>query len=92
MFWTSFLMSLRFHSVTLTGTVSSSAICFGTPTWFMLRAASGLITVRAEKLTRFPDRLYRKRPSLPLSLWKSVFRDLPERCRAGGIPETSLLK
>mmetsp|Transcript_10924 Transcript_10924/g.28760 ORF Transcript_10924/g.28760 Transcript_10924/m.28760 type:complete len:229 (+) Transcript_10924:49-735(+) len=41
----------------------------GTPTWEMERFGSGEMTVRPEKSTRFPERLPRKRPVLPLRRW-----------------------
>ncbi len=64
----------------------------GTPTSLMLRFGSGEITVRAEKLTRLPDKLPLKRPSLPFKRWERVFKGLPDLCLAGGIPETELSK
>ena len=85
-------MSSMFHSVTRSGTVSVFAISVGTPTSFIERFGSGEITVRAEKSTRFPERLLRNRPSLPFNRCASVRKARPDRWRAGGIPETSLLK
>ena len=53
---------------------------------------SGVITVRAEKFTRLPDKLERKRPSLPFSLYVNVLSGLPDLCLAGGTPLASLSK
>ena len=47
---------------------------------------SGLITVLAQKLTLFPERLLLNLPSLPFNRCERVFSGLPERCLAGGIP------
>mmetsp|Transcript_103443 Transcript_103443/g.166763 ORF Transcript_103443/g.166763 Transcript_103443/m.166763 type:complete len:260 (+) Transcript_103443:541-1320(+) len=52
---------------------------------------SPVITVRAEKSTRFPMRLPRTRPSLPLMRWRRDLIDLPLRCCAWGCPASSLL-
>jgi len=76
--------------VTLSVWVISLATRSGTPTSFSERVGSGEMTVRAEKLTRFPDREPRKRPSFPFSRWLRVLRGRPERCRAGGVPLISL--
>ena len=89
-FWISFLHHSMLCMVTWTGNVSSRAISIGTPSSLMLRFGSGEITVRAEKLTRFPERLLRNLPSFPLSRCASVLSGLPDRCRAGGIPEVWL--
>ena len=66
-------------AVTLTGTVNSSAIFLGTPNSLMLKFGSGEMTVRAEKLTRLPDRLLLNLPSFPFNLCAKVFNGLPER-------------
>jgi len=89
---TNFFISSRFQAVTFSGTERRIATSCGTPTSFMSKLGSGEITVRAEKSTRLPDRLLLNRPSLPFSLWLSVFSALPLRCLAGGIPDASLLK
>ena len=78
--------------VAFTGTVSSLAASSGTPTSLIDRPGSGEMTVRALKLTRLPDRLERKRPSLPFNLCTRVFNGLPDRCLAGGMPEVWLSK
>src|SRR3989344_1836626 len=88
----SFLHSSMFHSVTRTGTVSSSATMWGTPTSLIDMFGSGEMTVRAEKFTRLPDKLYLNRPSLPFSLCDKVLSGLPDLCRAGGMFVVSLLK
>ncbi len=51
---------------------------------------SGDTTVRAEKSTRLPDKFPRKRPSFPRKRCVKVLSALPDLCRAGGIPATSL--
>jgi len=81
-----------FQAVTFSGMDSRMATSCGTPTSFMSRLGSGDMTVRAEKSTRLPERLLLKRPSLPFNLCERVFRARPLRCRAGGIPDASLLK
>jgi hypothetical protein len=58
--------------------VISSATSGGTPTSEIEMFGSGDMTVRAEKLTRFPDRLYLKRPSFPFSLCERVLSGLPD--------------
>src|ERR1041385_6877419 len=82
----------KLGGVTRIGTVSSCAHSAGTPTSLMLRLGSGLMTVRAEKLTRLPDRFERKRPSLPFRRCEIVLRGRPERWRAGGMPAVWLSK
>mmetsp|Transcript_7611 Transcript_7611/g.21334 ORF Transcript_7611/g.21334 Transcript_7611/m.21334 type:complete len:210 (+) Transcript_7611:4072-4701(+) len=52
----------------------------GTPTWSTLRFGSAVITVLAEKSTRFPIKLPLIRPSLPLSRCLIVFNGFPPRC------------
>ena len=88
----SFRISSMFHTVTFSGIESLMAMARGTPTSLISRLGSGEITVRAEKSTLFPERLLRNLPSFPLRRCDIVLRALPERCRAGGIPEASLLK
>ncbi|MBA7480247.1 hypothetical protein ES707_15696 [subsurface metagenome] len=90
--YTSLFISSRFLSVMMSGTVSRTAMCMGTPTSLMSRFGSGEITVLAEKSTLFPERLPLNRPSFPFSLWARLLRVLPDLWRAGGMPETSLLK
>mmetsp|Transcript_34337 Transcript_34337/g.110271 ORF Transcript_34337/g.110271 Transcript_34337/m.110271 type:complete len:212 (+) Transcript_34337:916-1551(+) len=51
----------------------------GTPTWSIDKFGSAVMTVRAEKSTRFPMRFPRRRPSLPFKRWRMVLRGLPER-------------
>src|SRR3989337_278750 len=82
----------RLYACTWTGTVSSLAASTGTPTSLIERIGSGEMTVRALKLTRFPERFERKRPSLPVRRWTRVLRGRPERCLAGGIPDVWLSK
>jgi hypothetical protein len=48
----------------------------------MGRFGSGVITVRAEKSTRFPIKFPRIRPSLPLSRWLIDFIGRPPFCCA----------
>lgn len=54
---------------TFSGKVRIFATRSGTPTWWIIKLGSGEITVRAEKSTRFPDRLPRNRPCLPFNRW-----------------------
>jgi hypothetical protein len=56
-------------SMTFSGNVMIFATCRGTPTCVISRFGSGEMTVRAEKSTRFPDKLPRKRPLLPFRRW-----------------------
>mmetsp|Transcript_34804 Transcript_34804/g.56134 ORF Transcript_34804/g.56134 Transcript_34804/m.56134 type:complete len:215 (-) Transcript_34804:739-1383(-) len=65
--------------VTLSGNVMVRAQSSGTPTSSTLRLGSGDITVLAEKSTRFPDRLPRKRPCFPFSLCTSARMGLVSR-------------
>ena len=58
-------------AVTRSGYVMSMATSSGTPTAYSGRLGSGEMTVRAEKSTRLPLRLPRKRPCLPLRRWHS---------------------
>ena len=81
-----------FHWETFSGMVSFFATSNGMPTSLMSSDGSGLMTVRLEKSTLFPESEPLKRPSLPFSLWLSVLSGLPERWCACGIPETSLSK
>ena len=79
-----------FLSVTLTLTVNSFAIASGTPTSSISISGAGDITVRAEKLTRFPDSDPLNLPSFPFSRCVIVLSGLPLLCLAGGIPAISL--
>ena len=58
------------------------AIVRGTPTWSTLRLGSGVMTVLAEKSTRFPIRFPRTLPSLPFSLCFTDFSGRPDFCTA----------
>lgn len=55
------------YFVTVSGNVSFRAILSGTPTSSTSKFGSGEITVRAEKLTRFPSKFPRNRPCLPFN-------------------------
>lgn len=68
-FKTSFRIASMLKSVTRSGYVNVIAISIGTATSSISKFGSGDITVRAEKLTRFPDRCLRNRPSLPFRRW-----------------------
>jgi len=72
--------------VTVSGTVSVSAIDHGTPSSSSAMLGSPEMTVRAEKSTRLPIRLPRTRPSLPLSRWEIDLIARPDRCVATGCP------
>ncbi len=74
------------------GTVSSFAVSTGIPTSFIESRGSGDITVLAEKLTLLPERLDLNLPSFPFKRCARVFKGLPERCLAGGMPEVWLSK
>ncbi len=67
-----------FHSVTISGMVSFFATASGTPTSERSRLGSGEMTVLLEKSTLLPDNEPLNLPSLPLSLWVSVFSGLPD--------------
>src|ERR1041384_6501671 len=82
------VMSMQYWELgggTRIGNVRACAPSAGTPASLMLRLGSGEMTVRAEKLTRLPDRFERKRPSLPFRRCEIVLRGRPERWRAGGM-------
>lgn len=64
-----FILS-RLDSVTISGKVSSMAICKGTPTSSSQRFGFGEITVHPEYSTLFPQRFPLNRPCLPLILCK----------------------
>ena len=89
-FATRALSSWILKGVTRVGTVKFIATLLGTPTWWIPKLGSAVMTVRAEKSTRFPIKLPRIRPSLALSLWLNVFRGRPLRCVTCGIPRNSL--
>mmetsp|Transcript_48347 Transcript_48347/g.161225 ORF Transcript_48347/g.161225 Transcript_48347/m.161225 type:complete len:346 (+) Transcript_48347:3334-4371(+) len=72
--------------VTTSGNVRLRAMVRGTPTSSMARFGSPVMTVRAEKSTRFPIRLPRTRPSLPLSRCEMDLSGRPERVVAGCTP------
>ena len=89
-----FSTSLRIFSmlcgVTTSGNVKLSAIAHGTPSSSSARFGSPVMTVRAEKSTRFPIRFPRTRPSFPLSLCAIDLIGLPLRCVADGSPGSEL--
>lgn len=62
------------------------AIDRGTPTSSRLRLGSPVMTVRAEKSTRFPIKLPRKRPSFPLRRSRMALMGRPPFCLACGTP------
>mmetsp|Transcript_4220 Transcript_4220/g.8817 ORF Transcript_4220/g.8817 Transcript_4220/m.8817 type:complete len:222 (+) Transcript_4220:3598-4263(+) len=77
--------------VTRMGTVRLEATLLGTPTSSMPRLGSAVMTVRAEKSTRFPMRFPRIRPSFPLRRCCTVLSARPERlCVTCGTPLVSL--
>ena len=62
-----------FGPVTFVHMYSINIIIIISLTWSILRWGSGDMTVLAEKFTLFPERLPRKRPCLPFSLWMIPF-------------------
>ena len=68
--------------VTISGNVMFCATERGTPTWSIRKFGSGVMTVRAEKSTRFPIKLPRIRPSLPFKRAFSDFSGFPDFCIA----------
>jgi len=64
--------------VTISGKVRFCAMVRGTPTWSIRRFGSGVMTVRAEKSTRFPIRLPRIRPSFAFSRCLIDFNGRPD--------------
>lgn len=80
------------NGVTVSGIVRLRAIDKGTPTWSMLMLGSGVITVLAEKSTRFPIKLPRIRPSLPFNLCLIDFSGRPVFVIDCGCPGISLSK
>mmetsp|Transcript_60051 Transcript_60051/g.190767 ORF Transcript_60051/g.190767 Transcript_60051/m.190767 type:complete len:328 (-) Transcript_60051:474-1457(-) len=91
-FSTSFFSRSMLYGVTISGTVRLRAIDHGTPSWSMEMLGSAVITVRAEKSTRFPIRFPRIRPSLDLSRWEIDLIGRPERCSDCGCPAIVLSK
>ena len=59
-------------------------------TWLMLRFGSPVMTVRAEKSTRFPIKFPRTRPSLAFNLSEMDLRGRPDFCMALGTPGSVL--
>ena len=80
--WLMLTHLLILKGVTISGKVRLCAMERGTPTWSMDRLGSGVITEREEKSTRFPIRLPRTRPSLPLRRAARDFRGRPDFCTA----------
>lgn len=70
------------YGVTVSGYVRFNAILHGTPNSSMLMVGSGVITVRAEKSTRFPIKFPLIRPSFALSLLHIDLIGLPDLCVA----------
>lgn len=70
------------YGVTVSGYVRFKAILHGTPSSSILIVGSGVITVRAEKSTRFPIKFPLIRPSLALSLLQIDLMGLPDLCVA----------
>ena len=71
---------------TISGYVRLSAIFIGTPNSSNSILGSGVITLRAEKSTRFPIRLFLIRPSLPFNLCLIDFKGRPDLCVLGLTP------
>ena len=70
------------NGVTVSQIVIVRAILRGTPTSSKLKFGSGVITVRAEKSTRFPIKFPRRRPSFPFKRALIDFRGRPLFCNA----------
>lgn len=70
------------YGVTVSGYVRFKAILQGTPSSSILMVGSGVITVRAEKSTRFPIKFPLIRPSFALSLLQMDLMGLPDLCVA----------
>lgn len=70
------------NGVTISGKVMLAAIERGTPTWSICKLGSGVMTVRAEKSTRFPIRFPRTLPSFPFSLCLMDLSGRPDFCMA----------
>ena len=66
------------------------AMLLGTPTWSSSRFGSPVMTVRAEKSTRLPIRLPRRRPSLPFRRARSDLTGRPDDWSDCGKPAISL--
>ena len=82
----SYLSMLK--GVTNSGYVKLVAMDLGTPTWSIKRLGSAVITVRAEKSTRFPIRFPLILPSLLLRRCLIDLRGRPDFCVALGRPLT----
>lgn len=67
------------YGVTVSGYVKFKAMLHGTPSSSMLIVGSGVITVRAEKSTRFPIRLPLILPSFAFSLLQIDLIGRPDR-------------
>ena len=78
------------YGVTVSGYVMFSAMLHGTPSSSNMRFGSGVMTVRAEKSTRFPIKFPRMRPAFPLRRSLMDLIGLPLRVNARGIPATVL--
>mmetsp|Transcript_21938 Transcript_21938/g.54256 ORF Transcript_21938/g.54256 Transcript_21938/m.54256 type:complete len:285 (-) Transcript_21938:948-1802(-) len=76
---------------TTSGYVISLATCSGTPSSSMRRFGSGEMTVRPEKSTRFPLRLPRNRPCLPLRRCTNPRSGLPGPWNCSDSPGSSEL-
>lgn len=66
------------NGVTRSGKVIFCAMDLGTPTWSILKLGSGVMTVLAEKSTRFPIKFPLTRPSFPFSLCLTDFSGRPD--------------
>lgn len=80
------------YGVTVSGYVRFRAMLQGTPSSSMFIVGSGVMTVRAEKSTRFPIKLPLIRPSLALSLLHMDLMGRPDRCVACTLGEMSWTK
>jgi len=70
------------YGVTVSGYVRFKAMLLGTPNSSMLIFGSGVITVRAEKSTRFPIKFPLTLPSFAFNLLQIDLIGLPEHCGA----------
>ena len=89
-FSTSFFSRSMLYGVTVSGYVMLSAMLHGTPSSSSIKLGSGVMTVRAEKSTRFPIRFPRMRPFFPLRRSEMLLIGRPLRVSARGIPATVL--
>ena len=85
-----FVSSEILYLLTVIGRVRFIQIFIGTPSCPMPIFGSGVITLRAEKSTRFPIRLPRTRPSLDFKRSVNALIGRPERCCENGTPEILL--